>query len=43
MLVSDDAEFIAHARKLATQTREAFVHYEHTEIGYNWHLKDRCR
>jgi pyridoxal phosphate-dependent aminotransferase EpsN len=40
MLVSDDAEFIAHARKLATQAREAFVHYEHTEIGYNYRMSN---
>jgi dTDP-4-amino-4,6-dideoxygalactose transaminase len=40
MLVSDDGEFIAHARKLATQAREPFVHYEHTEIGYNYRLSN---
>jgi pyridoxal phosphate-dependent aminotransferase EpsN len=40
MLVSDDAGFIVHARKLATQAREAFVHYEHTEIGYNYRMSN---
>ena len=40
MLVSDDEEFIRHARKLATQAREAFVHYEHTEIGYNYRMSN---
>jgi len=33
MLVSDDAELIAHARKLATQARDPAPHYQHSEIG----------
>lgn len=40
MLVSDDATLIAHARKLATQSREPVVHYEHTEIGYNYRMSN---
>jgi len=40
MLVSDDADFIAHARKLATQAREPAPHYEHKEIGYNYRLSN---
>lgn len=40
MLVSDDEELIAHARKLATQAREPVVHYEHTEIGYNYRMSN---
>lgn len=40
MLVSDDASFVAHARKLATQAREPVAHYEHTEIGYNYRLSN---
>ena len=40
MLVSDDAELIAHARKLATQAREPAPHYEHKEIGYNYRLSN---
>jgi len=40
MLVSDDAEFIQHARKLATQARDAGPHYEHSEIGYNYRLSN---
>jgi dTDP-4-amino-4,6-dideoxygalactose transaminase len=40
MLVSDDGDFIAHARKLATQAREPFPHYEHTEIGYNYRMSN---
>lgn len=42
MLVSDDAELIAHARKLATQAREPAPHYEHKEIGYNYRLSNVC-
>lgn len=40
MLVSNDAAVIAHARKLATQAREAAVHYEHAEIGYNYRMSN---
>jgi len=40
MLVSDDADFIAHARKLATQARDPAPHYEHSEIGYNYRMSN---
>jgi pyridoxal phosphate-dependent aminotransferase EpsN len=40
MLVSRDAERIAHARKLATQARDPEPHYEHSEIGYNYRLSN---
>ncbi len=40
MLVSEDAELIAHARKLASQAREPVVHYEHVEVGYNYRLSN---
>ena len=40
MLVSDDAEFIAHARKLATQARDPAPHYQHSEIGYNYRMSN---
>jgi pyridoxal phosphate-dependent aminotransferase EpsN len=40
MLVSEDAELVAHARKLATQARDIAPHYEHTEIGYNYRLSN---
>ena len=40
MLVSADAEFIAHARKLAQQARDPAPHYEHSEIGYNYRLSN---
>jgi dTDP-4-amino-4,6-dideoxygalactose transaminase len=40
MLVSHDADRIAHARKLSTQAREPEPHYEHTEIGFNYRLSN---
>lgn len=40
MLLSDDGELIAHARKLSTQAREPVPWYEHTEIGYNYRLSN---
>lgn len=40
MLVSHNAQLIAHARKLATQAREPFPYYEHAEIGYNYRLSN---
>ena len=40
MLLTRDGELAAHARKLSTQAREPVVHYEHTEIGYNYRLSN---
>jgi dTDP-4-amino-4,6-dideoxygalactose transaminase len=40
MLVSRNADWIAHARKLSTQAREPEPHYEHTEIGFNYRLSN---
>ena len=40
MLVSNNEEYIAHARKLATQAREPFPHYEHSELGFNYRLSN---
>lgn len=40
MLVSADAELIAHARKLATQARDPASHYEHSEIGCNYRMSN---
>ncbi len=40
MLVSDDGDFIAHARKLSTQAREAAPHYQHAEIGFNYRMSN---
>jgi dTDP-4-amino-4,6-dideoxygalactose transaminase len=40
MLVSDDADLIARARKLASQARDPAPHYQHSEIGYNYRLSN---
>ena len=40
MLVSENEEWLAHARKLATQARDPAPHYQHTEIGYNYRLSN---
>ena len=40
MLVADDPELIAHARKLAAQAREPVPHYEHLETGFNYRLSN---
>jgi dTDP-4-amino-4,6-dideoxygalactose transaminase len=40
MLVSSNADWIAHARKLSTQAREPAPHYEHIEIGFNYRLSN---
>ncbi|WP_158862983.1 DegT/DnrJ/EryC1/StrS family aminotransferase [Leifsonia sp. AG29] len=40
MLLTDDAELAARVRYLSTQARQPAVHYEHTEIGYNYRLSN---
>jgi dTDP-4-amino-4,6-dideoxygalactose transaminase len=40
MLASEDKKLIDHARKLSQQAREPELHYEHTEIGYNYRLSN---
>ena len=40
MLLSDDAGIVDRARYLATQARQPFLHYEHTEIGYNYRMSN---
>jgi dTDP-4-amino-4,6-dideoxygalactose transaminase len=40
MLVSHSAEVVARARHLATQARDPFPHYEHSELGYNYRLSN---
>lgn len=40
MLLSDDGDLVAHARKLSTQAREPVPWYEHHEIGYNYRLSN---
>jgi dTDP-4-amino-4,6-dideoxygalactose transaminase len=40
MLLADDPDLVARARKLSTQAREPARHYEHTEIGYNYRMSN---
>jgi dTDP-4-amino-4,6-dideoxygalactose transaminase len=40
MLVSDDGALIEKARYLSTQARQPVVHYEHTDIGFNYRLSN---
>lgn len=39
-LLTDDADFAEHVRYLATQARQPVVHYEHTDVGYNYRLSN---
>lgn len=39
-LLTDDEDFAKHVRYLATQARQPVVHYEHTDIGYNYRLSN---
>ena len=39
-LLTDDAASAAQVRYLATQARQPVVHYEHTDIGYNYRLSN---
>lgn len=40
MLVTDDKDIADKVRYLATQARQPVVHYEHTDIGYNYRMSN---
>lgn len=40
MLVAADPNLGPRARHLATQARDPFVHYEHSELGFNYRLSN---
>lgn len=40
MLVSNDVEELKRARFLATQARDAAIHYQHSAVGYNYRLSN---
>ena len=40
MLLTDDEALAGRVRYLATQARQPVVHYEHTDIGYNYRLSN---
>ena len=39
-LLTDDEELARRTRYLATQARQPVLHYEHTEIGYNYRMSN---
>jgi dTDP-4-amino-4,6-dideoxygalactose transaminase len=39
-LLTDDEGFAARARYLASQARQPVIHYEHTDVGYNYRLSN---
>lgn len=40
MLVSDDVDALARARFLATQARDPALHYQHSQMGYNYRMSN---
>ncbi|PNZ88133.1 DegT/DnrJ/EryC1/StrS family aminotransferase [Staphylococcus devriesei] len=40
MLISNDEEHIAHALFLSTQARDKAIHYQHSELGFNYRLSN---
>lgn len=40
MLLTDEEDFAQHVRYLATQARQPVVHYEHTDVGYNYRMSN---
>ncbi len=40
MIISDDEKAIAHALKKTTQARDNALHYQHSEVGYNYRLSN---
>lgn len=40
MLASADPDLIAHAGKLATQARDDFPYYQHSELGFNYRMSN---
>jgi dTDP-4-amino-4,6-dideoxygalactose transaminase len=40
MLVSQDTNLINRAKFLATQARDAAIHYQHSQIGYNYRMSN---
>ena len=38
--LTDDGDQAAHLRYLATQARQPVLHYEHTDIGYNYRMSN---
>lgn len=41
-LLSDNADWIAKSRFLATQARDPAPHYQHSQVGFNYRLSNIC-
>src|SRR5688572_17000063 len=41
-LISTNAEYVAKARFLSSQARDAAPHYQHSHIGYNYRMSNVC-
>jgi dTDP-4-amino-4,6-dideoxygalactose transaminase len=39
-LISDNKEYVDHARFLSTQAADKAVHYQHSQIGYNYRMSN---
>src|SRR5699024_5353747 len=39
-LISNDTEALEKATFLATQARDAAIHYQHSEVGYNYRMSN---
>lgn len=42
MLFSPDEEVVDYVRYLSTQARQPVVHFEHSELGYNYRMSNVC-
>jgi dTDP-4-amino-4,6-dideoxygalactose transaminase len=42
LLASHDERVVDRARYFSTQARQPYVHYEHTEVGYNYRMSNIC-
>ena len=40
MLLSDDPDIVSYVRFLSSQAKDAAVHYEHSEIGFNYRMSN---
>ena len=40
MLLSNNQKYIKKARKLASQAKEDYLHYEHVELGFNYRMSN---
>ena len=40
MLLSNNQSYVEKARKLSSQAKEDYLHYEHVELGYNYRMSN---